>query len=176
MVNVRMMCFAGAALALVAIPAKADVRSYCEAYARDQADTRLSGSAILGDKSKPSPQEWEERKTLALADCLTLYTPAAKAEVKDVAAQPEPEPAKPEIPKAELPEPVTAPKPKPKLELLARASPAQQEKPASARGKLTPGSQAWKEYCSNKYASFNPDTRTYKSYGGKQKPCLVPRG
>lgn len=41
---------------------------------------------------------------------------------------------------------------------------------------LAPGSVAWNEYCSSKYASFNKATGTYKSYTGKAKPCLVPSG
>ena len=39
---------------------------------------------------------------------------------------------------------------------------------------LEQGSAAWNKYCASKYASFNPATGTYRSYGGKQKPCLVP--
>ena len=41
---------------------------------------------------------------------------------------------------------------------------------------LAPGSVAWNEYCASKYASFDKDTGTYKSYSGKYKPCLVPSG
>ena len=41
---------------------------------------------------------------------------------------------------------------------------------------LAPGSVAWNEYCASKYASFNKETGTYKSYSGKAKPCLVPSG
>ena len=41
---------------------------------------------------------------------------------------------------------------------------------------LAPGSVAWNEYCAAKYASFNKETGTYKSYSGKAKPCLVPSG
>jgi hypothetical protein len=41
---------------------------------------------------------------------------------------------------------------------------------------LAPGSVAWNEYCAAKYASYNKETGTYKSYSGKAKPCLVPSG
>ena len=41
---------------------------------------------------------------------------------------------------------------------------------------LAPGSVAWNEYCSAKYASFDKGSGTYKSYSGKAKPCLVPSG
>lgn len=157
----------------LAIPAQADVRSYCEAYARNQADVRLSGSAILGAKPKLTPEEWEERKTLALADCLTLYTTDAASETVAVA---EPEPTVTAKPKA------TAVKAKPKAAavkarrgptlLARRTAPAQEESTASTSG-LVRGSRAWEDYCAAKYASFNRQTGTYKSYSGKQKPCLV---
>ena len=39
---------------------------------------------------------------------------------------------------------------------------------------LEPGSNAWNKYCAAKYASFNEVTGTYKSYAGKEKPCLTP--
>ena len=39
---------------------------------------------------------------------------------------------------------------------------------------LEPGSIAWDKYCAAKYASFNSVTGTYKSYAGKEKPCLTP--
>ncbi|HUR43568.1 MAG TPA: BA14K family protein [Aestuariivirga sp.] len=181
----RMLIFTGLCATALVLPAQADVRSYCEAYARDQADTRLSGSAILGARSKPSPQEWEERKTLALADCLTLYTPksgtetvvAAEPETESVAAEPEakPVPVKPKAAPVKEKRKTATVKAKPTLTLLARrTAPAQQEYSTSeTTTSLVPGSQAWKDYCANKYASFNPETNTYKSYGGKQKPCKV---
>jgi hypothetical protein len=39
--------------------------------------------------------------------------------------------------------------------------------------RLTPGSAAWVDYCSRKYASFDPATGTYKSYKGAERKCLV---
>ena len=159
----------GVALAWSMVPVQADVRSYCEAYARNQADVRLSGSAILGAKSEQSPEAWEERKTLALADCLMLYEPKAEEE-ETVAAEPEPEPK----PKAKA-KATTAKKAKRAPTLLARrTAPAQQEK--STAGALVPGSNAWANYCASKYASFDRATGNYKSYSGKQKPCRIPRG
>ncbi len=43
----------------------------------------------------------------------------------------------------------------------------------SLKGKLVPGSAAWLDYCDRKYASFNRDTGTYKSYKGIERKCLV---
>lgn len=150
----RKLMFVGLCLTSLAVPAQADVRSYCEAYARNQADVRLSGSAILGAKSKLTPEEWEERKTLALADCLALYTP--EPEAKTVMAKPEPVTAK-----------------KPALEFLAGTSPAQQELSAAEMAALVPGSAAWNNYCAAKYASFNRETGTYTARSGNQRPCRV---
>ncbi|MBL8791016.1 MAG: BA14K family protein [Rhizobiales bacterium] len=48
-----------------------------------------------------------------------------------------------------------------------------QAAPASLKGKLVPGSAAWLDYCDRKYASFNRDTGTYKSYKGIERKCLV---
>ncbi|MGH6908452.1 MAG: hypothetical protein ACREDX_11410 [Aestuariivirga sp.] len=90
----RALLLCGVALGWTAVPAQADVKSYCEAYARNQADARLSGGGVLGSETKLTLAEWEERKTLALADCLALYTP--KTKVEPATAEPETIPAKPE--------------------------------------------------------------------------------
>lgn len=150
----RKLVIIGLYVTALAAPAQADVRSYCEAYARNQADTRLSGGAILGAKSKLTPEEWEERKTLALADCLALYTPEPEAETAMA-----------------KPKPVTARKPV--LELLAGTSPAQQELSAAEMAALVPGSAAWNDYCAAKYTSFNRVTGTYTARSGNQRPCRV---
>ena len=93
-----------------AAPAQADVQSYCEAYARDQADARLSGGAILGAQSSLAAAEREELKTLALADCLVLYAPKLKIEPVTVEAP---------IVNIARKRPITAVQPKP----LMRAKP-----------------------------------------------------
>ena len=151
----------------LAVPAQADVRSYCEAYARHQADVRLSGNAILGAKPKLTPEEWEERKTLALADCLTLYTPGAQVETTALTETEAPAPQKPKA--------TTKAKKGPTL-LARKTAPAQEDSTTTRTSTLVPGSRAWLDYCAAKYASFNRETRTYKSYSGKQKPCLVTKG
>lgn len=84
----------GVALAWTTLPVKADVLSYCEAYARNQADKHLSGSAVLGSKPQPTAAQREKRKMLALADCLMLYAP--KPDTKTVETKPELQPEKAE--------------------------------------------------------------------------------
>lgn len=74
------------ALAAVALcapaTAHADARSYCDAYARDAATSRLSGQSILtGVRSPVSPAAWQSAYDAALADCLAAYT--AKPKVVD---------------------------------------------------------------------------------------------
>lgn len=144
------------ALACAAIPAKADVRSYCEAYARNQADTRLAGSAILGAKLKPSPEAWKARNARALADCQALYTPKPVAEPESVPAKLAAETAKSET------EPTNS-ETEPMKKIASAVDPAS----------LVPGSVAWEDYCAAKYASFNRETGNYMSRTGKERPCRV---
>ena len=105
------MGFCGVAFIWAALPVKADVVAYCEAYARYQAELHLSGSAVLGSKPKLTADEREKREMLALADCLMLYTPA----IEDVAAEAEPQPetarprARPKITAKSIIETVKAP-------------------------------------------------------------------
>jgi len=191
------MGLCGVAFAGAAIPAKADVLSYCEAYARNQADMHLSGSAVLGSQPKLAAIEQEKRKTLALADCLTLYAP--KPVIEAVKEQPEPQP-EPVIVRAKLepqpdePETVTAipivtPRAKPKtmvhaeqktpvrptakIEAATAIAPAQKKKPVADAASLIAGSPAWRDYCAAKYASYNPSTDTYTARSGEQRRCRV---
>ena len=64
--------------AAASVGAKADVRTYCEAYARDAATAQLSGSAILtGVRTPVSPEHWAAANGAALADCLAAYAEPA---------------------------------------------------------------------------------------------------
>ena len=72
--GIRLLAIAGAILCVLA-PAHADVKSYCEAHARNEANVRLTGSAILGPSVKPTPEEWAASNKLALAECLARYEP-----------------------------------------------------------------------------------------------------
>ena len=42
---------------------------------------------------------------------------------------------------------------------------------ADAGGTPRPGTKAWYRYCAAKYRSFNPETGTYTAYSGKSYPC-----
>lgn len=163
----------GVALSWAAVPAQADVQSYCEAYARDQADERLSGGAILGAKPKLTAAEWKERQKLAMADCLTLYTPQPRIEPvtatpERLTEEPEPVPAKRITIVPLKQKPTVTPKPKQKA-----ATPAQKKKSTDDPAALIAGSPAWKNYCAAKHPSYNRETNTYTSLSGKQRPCRL---
>ena len=134
---------------LLASAAQADVRTYCNAYARDAANGRVSGGEILGGKIAGTTPEtsasWIETNGKALADCLAQYGEGAAVLQSETA---------PEAP----------PKPKP----VAR------KKPAGGPG-LAPGSAAWNAYCDKKYTSFDPKTGKYRSFNGIMRPCKAPR-
>ena len=147
--------FLAACALWLALPASADVRGYCEAYARDVANGRVSGGEILNGKiagtmPETSPK-WTEVNGKALAGCMTQYgekvdTPETEvAEVTEVAA------------------------------VETSAPPPKKKKPA-ARASLAPGSKAWADYCDKKYSSFNRRTGTYTTLKGKVRPCKVARG
>lgn len=142
---------------LAGLPAaRADVRSYCEAYARSQADGYLNGSAILNPSAAPGEKDWEIGKNLALAGCLAQYEAA------------------PEQPQPQQEEPVVAEKP-PQQTVTRAEIPA---KPAAARnsGTLARGSAAWNASCDAKYASFDRKTGMYRSMTGKLRPCVLGKG
>lgn len=187
----------GAAFTGAAIPAKADVLSYCEAYARNQADMHLSGSAVLGSQPKLAAIEQEKRKMLALADCLTLYAP--KPVIEAVKEQPEfqPEPViaraklepQPDEPETVTAIPIVTPRAKPKTMVLAEQktpakpaakieaataiAPPQKKKPVADAASLVARSPAWKAYCAAKYTAYNPSTDTYTARSGEQRRCRV---
>ncbi|MBC8038720.1 MAG: BA14K family protein [Rhizobiales bacterium] len=149
---------------MATVPAQADVRSYCEAYARDQADAHLSGGAILGAKPKPTAEEREERNMLAMGDCLALYTP--KLRIEPVTAKPETITVKPiTTTPAKLKPPVA---PKPKRKAVTAATP-----PHIDSATPTARTPAWKDYCAAKHPSYNRKTDTYTSLSGKQRPCVA---
>jgi hypothetical protein len=66
-------------------PALADVNSYCEAYARDQADAHLTGGAILGTAMVLSPEERDASGKQILAECLALYEPEQQPRPRPIA-------------------------------------------------------------------------------------------
>jgi len=90
---------------------------------------------------------WQKSYRNALNDCMNQYTAVA-------------------APKKPLQEQAAAVAPPGSITGTIAAEPENQ--PA-----LEPGSPSWKEYCAAKYKSFNPDTGTYSSYTGKDRPCIV---
>jgi hypothetical protein len=69
--------------------AHADAKSYCEAYARDAATARLTGSAIItGVRTPVSPEQWAAANAQVLADCLREYgaSPTTDAPTRRVVA------------------------------------------------------------------------------------------
>ncbi len=133
----------------LATPALADKASYCQAYARDFSDQRAS------DKDS-----WQHKFQIALDACLASHKQSAAKPV--VAAQPQV--TKPAAPK------IAAVQPKP---VVAKPKPAEVVQPAAAGIKLTPGTQAWNDYCAKKYTSFSAKTGMYLSHTGVARRCLV---
>lgn len=164
-------------LVLSANFAKADVSSYCTAYARDAADAAL-GVTGVGTLAGTNNDQWAAENTTFLDQCLALYgqqqaqpqaatQPAGAGKVSQTAAaQPaKPAPAQP------------AGKQRMKLIASAHAPPIASVSPSQggSGSALQPGTAAWNAYCAKKYTSFNPATGTYKSYKGNNRRCVVTR-
>jgi hypothetical protein len=147
-------------LVLCVSTAHADARSYCAAFARDEADQALNGSAILNPTAaKPlSAEDWKARNRNAFVDCLALYGEATGTETPTAAKPATVKPA--------------AAKPASKTKVTTKKTTTTKATGASATA-LVPGSDAWKDFCASKYVSFNRDTGTYKSRSGKQRPCVA---
>jgi hypothetical protein len=93
---------------------------------------------------------WQKSYRNAFNDCMNQYTAIAPVAAAKKALQQQA--AAPLSPPATTTEAAAVVKPKPGL---------------------VPGSPGWNEYCAAKYKSFNPDTGTYNSYGGKERRCVV---
>jgi BA14K-like protein len=140
--------FALVILALsVASNARADVKDYCEAYARDFAD--------LVKKEDP---DWQVRFDNAEAMCTERFS-------TEVVVEPKAKP-KPKVQKA-------ASKKPPKVAPAPIDEPAPETKAIKPVGKLEPGSPEWTAYCEKKYVSFNASKGTYLSKSGVERKCLV---
>jgi hypothetical protein len=79
--------------------ARADVMTYCEAFAKSEADHYLPGSAIVGKVGPVNPEDWQKSHDNALADCLAQYgagparaapldSPKAPSQAVDLGAPP----------------------------------------------------------------------------------------
>jgi outer membrane biosynthesis protein TonB len=153
-----------AAVGFSAAPAEADVQAYCRSYARDQANGRLTGSALLGGSAKISQDDWAAANTQALADCMAQY---------DATPVLEPEPV---VQAREVKKPVKqTQKPPKKIEKPAQPIKKKSVTVAASSATLVPGSDAWNDYCDRKYSSFDRQSGTYTSKTGKVRRCLVTR-
>ena len=140
------VCVIGVGFFAAPAAALADTKSYSEVYGQDFASQNTS-----------DVDQWQTAFRNAVKDCLAQYA------VDDVAAAvPSAAPAKKKVAVAV----------KAKRRILIE--PVRYLSTKRRTPILEQGSTAWNTYCASKYASFNPATGTYRSYGGKQKPCLVP--
>ena len=147
---------------LLSSQAMAASEDYCAAYARDFADVGRRDEAV-----------WQHRYDNAKEACLLQFTPA-QAE-----APPPPKPKPKPKPKVAVVEPadeevIVAPDVPPKETQTKSALQKLAKKVTGGGGKLKPGSEAWLDYCDRKYASFNRETGTYKSWSGVERKCFVP--
>ncbi len=154
---------AAAVLIAGASPSEASMRSYCAAFARDQAESSITAGSILST-ARPRQPELTERRHLAeraFANCLALYAPKT--------AEPPPEAEATASPEITATTEAAAPS------QTESAGDKKADPTLTASVELVPGSEAWNDYCAAKYASFNRETGTYTSFSGKERPCLVTR-
>ncbi len=145
-----------ASLFPVTAPAKADTADYCAAYARDFADAGKRDEAV-----------WQHRFENAKSACTLQFTAVVTVAARPKVVVPVTAKLKADVaasinPEAVLARPVTK---STKKQLVAKVK--------SATRKLEPGSDAWLDYCDNKYASFNRETGAYMSRTGVERKCLV---
>jgi hypothetical protein len=117
---------------------------YCAAYAHDFANGQTQDKAL-----------WQHKYEIAMTDCLgesaaaePVNTTKVKTAVKTKSVEQKVASATSKIVKP----------------LIARAA---------TQTKLQPGSEAWNNYCTNKYASFSAKTGTYTSKTGVIRKCIV---
>lgn len=187
-----------AALAVYAVTAGtalASPKDYCEAYARDFADRGPKDETVWKARRSNALSDCllqflpAEATDNAVPEQPKQNKKAAKTQVAKAKQKVEPPPQ--EAADEPLPEPavIVAPDIEPpvksaqtggaakKKTLFAKIFPPKDGAASTASptedGKLVPGSAAWLDYCDRKYASFNRETGTYKSYKGIERKCLV---
>jgi BA14K-like protein len=132
------------AIAPHAFASKAD---YCSVYAHDFADGHSQEKAV-----------WQHKYEIAMTDCLgenstveTVRSPKTKTVVKVKKIEQKVASVQTKTVKQTQPIPASS----------------------ATQTKLQPGSEAWNNYCTNKYASFNTETGTYTSKTGVARKCVV---
>ncbi len=170
-----------AAVVLVSFAAEAQAgrRAYCDAYARDVANSRVSGGEVLagtvggaaggaflgaiidGDEGagKGAIIGGVGGTVLGAAAADSKWHRVYRKALADCVEMYEPRPAvyKKTVNK------------KPVYKKAAYKK--QVAKPAGPP--LEPGSEAWNNYCAAKYNSFDRETGLYNAMSGKQRPCVV---
>ena len=141
--------------AVLTTQAWADSKSHCELVAKDVADARTT-----------DVDQWQKLYRNTYADCIDQYTA-----VEPEAAPSEAVPAK-VAKKSSGRKSIESPGTKTLPETVVVAAKAPPKDKTRSKG-LEPGSEAWNEYCAAKYASFNKETGTYRSFTGKERRCLV---
>lgn len=152
-----------AVLAGLASEAQAGRRAYCDAYARDVADSRVSGGDILagtiggaiGGALLGAAIDGNEgaRKGAVIGGIGGTVLGAAGADNRWHRVYRK---AYADCMDMYEPRPIVYKKPVPR--------------PA---GPLVPGSEAWNDYCAAKYTSFDRKTGLYTAMSGKQRTCVV---
>lgn len=151
----RRCVFGAMALWLAAPAAGAAPSDYCKAYAID-----------FADQTKRDTPFWQQRYTDAEKTCLKQFTfadPEEKAKPAQVAkAKPKPRPVEAKVEAVEA-----AP------EAVDISAAAVSPPPPRKKQKLVVGSVDWLDYCDRKYASFDREKGTYRSYSGVERKCRV---
>lgn len=192
----------GAALAAPKDYCEAYARDFADRGPRDQAAWKSHHDGALNDcllqfsngpvaAQEEAPQEAVTAKPAKKpVKAATAKARRKAAPVEQASAEPLPEPAvivapdiePPPKPAQQAAKPTVVSKSKSLLGKIFKpkdgetdtgAGQGTQTAQASLKGKLVPGSSAWLDYCERKYASFNRDTGTYKSYKGVERKCLV---
>lgn len=164
---------AAVVLAGLAAEAQAGRRAYCDAYARDVANSRVSGGDVLagtiggavGGAFLGAIIDGKEGagKGAIIGAAGGTVVGAAGADSKwhrvyrkalaDCMDMYEPRPA-------------VASK-------VVYKKPIYRKPPPRPAGSLEEGSEAWNDYCAAKYTSFNRETGLYTGKSGKQRTCVV---
>lgn len=154
----RRCVFGAMAFWLAAPVAGAAPIDYCKAYAID-----------FADQTQRDTPFWQQRYSDAEKACLAQFTfadPEEKAKpVQAAKAKPKP---KPQAVEAQAEAMEAAPE---EVDISAAAISPQPR--ARKKPKLVVGSGAWLDYCDRKYASFDREKGTYRSYSGVERKCLV---
>lgn len=138
---------AAAMLIAVSSNVMASKADYCSVYAHDFADGHSHDKAV-----------WQHKYEIAMTDCLgenSISETVRNAKTKSIV-------------KAKKTEQKIASAP---LKVV-KQTPDLNAK-AATQTKLVPGSEAWNNYCTNKYASFDAKSGTYTSKTGVERKCVV---